>query len=76
MARRLSEIAPDWRDYTTLESELLEDAAGLIKKSLKKLARPRFSHPLSFAKALFADHPNLHFHFYHPGLGVVAAELH
>ncbi|MGD9632485.1 MAG: glucosamine-6-phosphate isomerase [Pirellulales bacterium] len=43
MARRLSKIAPDWWDYTTLDEELLEDAAGITEKSLKKLARPGFT---------------------------------
>lgn len=43
MARRLSKIAPDWWDYTTLDAELLEDAAGITDKSLKKLARPGFT---------------------------------
>lgn len=26
--------------------------------------------------SLLADHPNVHFHYYRPGLGVVAAEMH
>jgi len=43
MARRWSKIAPDWWDYTTLDEELLEDAAGITEKSLQKLARPGFA---------------------------------
>jgi glucosamine-6-phosphate deaminase len=26
--------------------------------------------------SLLADHPNVHFHFYRPGIGTVAAEMH
>ena len=40
--RRLSAVAPDWWDYTTLDSELLEDAAKLTEKTLLKLSRPGF----------------------------------
>jgi glucosamine-6-phosphate deaminase len=42
MSRRLSTIAPDWWDYTTLEPELLKDAAALTPEKLKKLSRPGF----------------------------------
>jgi len=31
MPRPISKVAPDWWDYTTLESELLEDAAKLTE---------------------------------------------
>ena len=30
----------------------------------------------SVPMSLLADHPNVHFHYYRPGLGVVAAEMH
>jgi glucosamine-6-phosphate deaminase len=40
--RPISKVAPDWWDYTTLEPELLEDAAKLTEKSLIKLSRPGF----------------------------------
>ena len=42
MARPISKVAPDWWDYTTLDSELLEDAAKLTEKTLLKLSRPGF----------------------------------
>jgi glucosamine-6-phosphate deaminase len=42
MARPISKVAPDWWDYTTLENELLEDAAKLTEKTLFKLSRPGF----------------------------------
>jgi glucosamine-6-phosphate deaminase len=41
--------------------------AWMISKRL-----PDSSVPMS----LLADHPNVHFHYYRPGLGVVAAEMH
>lgn len=43
MARSMSKISPDWWDYTTLEGELLEDAAKLTEKTLFKLSRPGFT---------------------------------
>jgi glucosamine-6-phosphate deaminase len=42
MPRPISKVAPDWWDYTTLEPDLLEDAAKLNEKSLFKLSRPGF----------------------------------
>ena len=30
MPRKISSIAPDWWDYTTLDSEIIEDAARLF----------------------------------------------
>ena len=42
MPRPLSKIAPDWWDYTTLEPELLQDAARLEAEDLAQLARPGF----------------------------------
>ena len=42
MPRPISKVAPDWWDYTTLEPQLLEDAAKLTEKSLLKLSRPGF----------------------------------
>ena len=42
MARPISKVAPDWWDYTTLDNELLEDAAKLTEKTLIKLSRPGF----------------------------------
>src|SRR5258708_17660925 len=42
MARKLSAIAPDWWDYTTLEGDLLRDAAALTPKAMLGLSRPGF----------------------------------
>ena len=40
--RPLSKVAPDWWDYTTLPSELLEEAARLTMADLLGLSRPGF----------------------------------
>jgi glucosamine-6-phosphate deaminase len=42
MGRKLSSIAPDWWDYTTLDEEILRDAASLTPKDILQLARPGF----------------------------------
>lgn len=42
MPRKLSHIAPDWWDYTTLDSDLINDAAKLTEKDLLQLTRPGF----------------------------------
>jgi glucosamine-6-phosphate deaminase len=42
MTRRLSAIAPDWWDYTTLPQELIEAAARITPRDLEKLGRPGF----------------------------------
>lgn len=42
MSRKISYIAPDWWDYTTLESDLINDAARLTERDLKQLSRPGF----------------------------------
>lgn len=42
MPRKLSHIAPDWWDYTTLESDLINDAARLSERDLRQLSRPGF----------------------------------
>lgn len=42
MPRKLSAIAPDWWDYTTLDSELIADAAALTPAKLAGLSRPGF----------------------------------
>ncbi len=41
--RKLSTVAPDWWDYTTLDSELLEDAARLSAQDLQGLEREGFT---------------------------------
>ena len=43
MPRRRSVIAPDWWDYTTLDDDLLEEAARLTAADLEALARPGFA---------------------------------
>jgi glucosamine-6-phosphate deaminase len=40
MPRKLSSIAPDWWDYTTLEDEIIRDAAALTPDKMAKLSRP------------------------------------
>jgi glucosamine-6-phosphate deaminase len=42
MPRKLSHITPDWWDYTTLDSEIIQYAAKLTVKDLEKLSRPGF----------------------------------
>ena len=42
MPRPLSTIAPEWWDFTTLDPELLRDAARLTPADLAQLARPGF----------------------------------
>ena len=41
--RKRSSIAPDWWDYTTLDDEIIEDAAKLTIKSMEQLERPGFT---------------------------------
>lgn len=43
MSRRLSKLAPQWWDYTTLEQDILDDAARLAPKDLLQLSRPGFA---------------------------------
>jgi glucosamine-6-phosphate deaminase len=40
--RKLSTVAREWWDYTTLDGGLLEDAARLTEKDLAQLSRPGF----------------------------------
>lgn len=42
MPRRLSSVAPDWWDYTTLEDDIIRDAASLSPEDLLQLSRPGF----------------------------------
>jgi glucosamine-6-phosphate deaminase len=42
MPRPLSKIAPDWWDYTTLDKEILRDAARLSVEDMLALSRPGF----------------------------------
>jgi len=42
MPRKLSAIAPDWWDYTTLDNEIIEAAARLTPEKMARLARPGF----------------------------------
>jgi glucosamine-6-phosphate deaminase len=40
--RKLSCVAPQWWDYTTLDSDIVHDAARLTPRDLEQLARPGF----------------------------------
>jgi glucosamine-6-phosphate deaminase len=42
MPRKLSAIAPDWWDYTTLDDDLIRDAARLTPEKMARLSRPGF----------------------------------
>ena len=42
MSRPLSKAAPEWWDYTTLDSKILEDAAKLTLHDMEQLSRPGF----------------------------------
>ena len=42
MPRKISSIAPEWWDYTTIDDELVRDAAALTPQSMARLSRPGF----------------------------------
>jgi len=42
MPRKLSSIAPDWWDYTTLDNDIIADAARLTPEGMAQLSRPGF----------------------------------
>src|SRR6476660_1485122 len=42
MPRKLSAIAADWWDYTTLNDDIIRDAAALTPEKMLKLSRPGF----------------------------------
>lgn len=42
MPRKLSAIAPDWWDYTTLDPEIIRAAAALTPEQMRQLSRPGF----------------------------------
>ena len=42
MARQLSKVAPEWWDYTTLDQEILDDAAKLTPEDMLALSRNGF----------------------------------
>jgi glucosamine-6-phosphate deaminase len=42
MPRALSKVAPQWWDYTTLDEQILDDAARLRAEDLQGLSRPGF----------------------------------
>ena len=42
MARTISRVAPGWWDYTTLDEDILEDAAKLTLRDIQQLSRPGF----------------------------------
>ena len=43
MPRKLSSIAPDWWDYTTLDGEIIQAASRLTPDKMAKLSRPGFA---------------------------------
>ncbi|MGZ8557196.1 MAG: glucosamine-6-phosphate isomerase [Chitinophagaceae bacterium] len=42
MPRKISSIAPDWWDYTTLDKEIIKEVAALTPGNLVQLSRPGF----------------------------------
>jgi glucosamine-6-phosphate deaminase len=42
MPRKISSIAPDWWDYTTLDSAIIKEVAKLTPEKMLKLSRPGF----------------------------------
>jgi glucosamine-6-phosphate deaminase len=42
MSRKLSAIAPDWWDYTTLDDDLIAEVARLRPRDVERLSRPGF----------------------------------
>jgi len=42
MSRKLSSIAPEWWDYTTLDNKIIEEAAQLTPERMLQLSRPGF----------------------------------
>ena len=42
MPRKFSSIAPDWWDYTTLEDDIIRDAAKLTPRQMERMSRPGF----------------------------------
>lgn len=50
MPRKLSTIAPDWWDYTTVDTALLEDAARLTPEDMAKLSQERADRELCLSR--------------------------
>ena len=42
MTRPISKVAPDWWDYTTLEAEIVDEAARLTPEDMLRLSREGF----------------------------------
>ena len=42
MARKISMLAPDWWDYTTLDDEILNDTAKLTAEDMLAMSRKGF----------------------------------
>jgi glucosamine-6-phosphate deaminase len=42
MPRKISSLAPDWWDYTTLDTDIIQEAAKLTPEKMLKLSRPGF----------------------------------
>lgn len=43
MTRAISKVAPGWWDYTTLDEQILADAAALTARDIEQLSRPGFT---------------------------------
>ena len=83
MARPSSTIAPQWRDYTALPEDLLQEAARLTPSDLQKLSRDGFrvmtydtfeefylAEALEYIEVWRQTTP------YRPGSGTCEAEMH
>ena len=58
MTRPISKLAEGWWDYTTLDPQILNDAAHLTPTDLAQLGRPGFSVPKADKVSIW--HPGLH----------------
>jgi len=43
MSRKISMLAPDWWDYTTLDDDILNDAAKLTAEDMLQISRKGFT---------------------------------
>ena len=53
MPRKLSMLAPGWWDYTTLDEELLKDAARLKYQDIAQLSREGFKYTFTTPLRIF-----------------------
>jgi uncharacterized protein YybS (DUF2232 family) len=57
MARKISMVAPEWWDFTTLDEKILQDAARLSPHDLLQLSRPGFLVVLLYFKFTKSSKP-------------------